>query len=500
MKWNAAPRFALILVGLMLILSAAAVQGQAGNLLVNPGFEPPYIDNGGVPPRLVAQGWTPWHIPPSEGMSYSEMLQPEYYPASNTVAGLGRSRVFGGSESQRMQVFFGTFTAGVYQPVGNLAAGQEYMFGSQVYVWSSSFDDPNVSQQDGGVTVQVGFDPTGGADPESASVVWSNFAAPKYDQWVYYSVQGTAQGSSASVWIRATVTTPVKNTVVFMDDAVLVQGTGVPPATVPATVPASATAVPPTAVPATAVPTVPPTETPVPTVTLTPTITLTPSPYPTVDNAVFPGRMFYTVKQGDTVAVIARDYGSTVDGIISANNLSPEGLIFVGQVLVVPVSLNGPAPTRTSPAPPTSVPQTVAPPTSAPPTEVPPPPVVTVVVRPGDTLFGIALRYNTTVSALQRTNNISNPNLIFVGQRLIIPVSVAPAPVGPVPTAITIDANNVPLPESTPTNIPMTYTVQPGDNLYSLAIRFNTTVSALVEANNIPNPNLIYVGQVLVIP
>jgi LysM repeat protein len=428
------------------------------------------------------------------------MLQPEYYPATNTVAGLGPARILSGSDAQRMQVFFGTFTAGVYQQVSNLAAGQSYTFGAQVYVWSSSFDDPNLSQQDGGVTVQVGFDPAGGANPESASIVWSDFVAPRYDSWVYYSVQGVPQSASATVWIRATVSTPVKHNVLFFDDALLVLGTGMPPSIapgtpVPTTAVPSATPLPPSATPQPTNTSLPPTATVTPSATFTPTITLTPSPYPTVDNTAFPARIFYTVQQGDTVQLIAISTGSSIDAIIATNNLSPEGLIFVGQVLVVPVTVNGVPPTM---APPTAVAPTTVPPTVAPPTAAPTPvPVITYVVRPGDTLFGIALRFNTTVGALQRANNIANPNLIFAGQRLIIP---QPGPVQPIPTAITLpggDAETVPLP---PTSIPTLHVVQPGDNLYTLAIRFDTTVSALVSANDIANPNLIFVGQTLIIP
>lgn len=45
-----------------------------------------------------------------------------------------------------------------------------------------------------------------------------------------------------------------------------------------------------------------------------------------------------------------------------------------------------------------------------------------------------------------------------------------------------------------------TYTVQPGDNLFRISLRFGVTVAALAQANNIANPNLIFVGQVLTIP
>lgn len=104
----------------------------------------------------------------------------------------------------------------------------------------------------------------------------------------------------------------------------------------------------------------------------------------------------------------------------------------------------------------------------------------THVVQPGDTLWGISRRYNTTVDAIVRANNIPNPNLIYVGQVLEIPDGTSPTPVPPVN--------------------PSTYVVRAGDTLSQIARTFNTTVAALVQANNIANPNLIYVGQVLIIP
>ncbi|MCQ2969358.1 MAG: LysM peptidoglycan-binding domain-containing protein [Clostridium sp.] len=90
----------------------------------------------------------------------------------------------------------------------------------------------------------------------------------------------------------------------------------------------------------------------------------------------------------------------------------------------------------------------------------------------GDTLSSIAVKFSTTVADLVSLNNISNPNLIYVGQILSIPSSG---------------------------NISRTYTVQSGDTLSSIATKFGTTVANLVSLNNISNPNLIYVGQVLYI-
>jgi len=100
-------------------------------------------------------------------------------------------------------------------------------------------------------------------------------------------------------------------------------------------------------------------------------------------------------------------------------------------------------------------------------------------VRQGDTLWGISRAYNTTVDAIVQRNNIPNPNLIYVGQRLIVPKGVSPTP--------------------TPAG-QVVYFVEWGDTLWDIARRYGTTVDAIAAANNIPDPNRIYVGQRLVIP
>lgn len=107
----------------------------------------------------------------------------------------------------------------------------------------------------------------------------------------------------------------------------------------------------------------------------------------------------------------------------------------------------------------------------------------------GDTLWGLSRRFNVTIDAIVQTNNIANPNLIFAGQYLEIPsgsITPVPPPITPVPPTV---------PPGT-----TTYVVQPGDTLSGIARRFGTTISAIVQANNIPNPNLIFPGQVLIIP
>ncbi len=120
-------------------------------------------------------------------------------------------------------------------------------------------------------------------------------------------------------------------------------------------------------------------------------------------------------------------------------------------------------------APPPSAPAPVAP--AAPPLNP-----AYYVVQWGDNLSRIAARYGTTVWAIAQANGIVNVNYIRVGQVLLISYG-----------------GTVPQPG------PCVYIVQRGDTLSAIAWRFGTTVWAITQANSIWNPNLIYVGQRLVI-
>lgn len=110
------------------------------------------------------------------------------------------------------------------------------------------------------------------------------------------------------------------------------------------------------------------------------------------------------------------------------------------------------------------------------------------IVKSGETLLGIANRNGVTVSALRTANNITG-DLIRVGDELVIP-----------------DCNAEPLtPTSEPSGTPVpsgfiSYTVQAGDTLFRIAQQHSTTVQAIVDANQLTNPNALNIGDVLLIP
>ncbi|MBI5051828.1 MAG: LysM peptidoglycan-binding domain-containing protein [Chloroflexi bacterium] len=115
----------------------------------------------------------------------------------------------------------------------------------------------------------------------------------------------------------------------------------------------------------------------------------------------------------------------------------------------------------------------------------------THVVQPGDNLFRIAIRYGTTVQAIQTANGLTGFT-IFVGQTLIIPSGATVI----TSTAASTDSTVTPTPAPTS---PGTYVVQLNDTVYRIALKFGTTVNAIASANRLTNFR-IFVGQTLIIP
>lgn len=124
------------------------------------------------------------------------------------------------------------------------------------------------------------------------------------------------------------------------------------------------------------------------------------------------------------------------------------------------------------------------------PKPVPKPVYKVVTVRSGQTIGGIAHRHDTSIRRIVKLNSLKNADRIFVGQKLRVPATGAKA------GGTKAKSTKTKKPEHTVRIV----TVKSGDTLGRLAIRYGSTVPALVKANKLKSPDRIYPGQKLRIP
>src|SRR5215831_2809610 len=188
--------------------------------------------------------------------------------------------------------------------------------------------------------------------------------------------------------------------------------------------------------------------------------------------------------------------------VIPAILMAIAGLILIGiAVLVVAAFTNGPGlgvlrtPTPTvtvtvtitpTPTVPTATPTEAETSTSTPTLGPSPTPTQNIyTVEQGDTLFSIAAKFKSNVCTLMAVNNITDPSVLAVGQKLLIP-----GPDTKLPTA-------TPLPTGLPRGAIVNYVVQCGDTLATIAAKFNSTGDDIAKLNNIKDPTSIQIGQSL---
>jgi LysM repeat protein len=158
---------------------------------------------------------------------------------------------------------------------------------------------------------------------------------------------------------------------------------------------------------------------------------------------IFRGSSLYTVRQGDTLYSIAQRFQSSVEEIMRVNHLFPPvtdpGLIFPGDVLVVPSLLNTGK--------------------------------VSYIVKPGDSIGLIAFRFSTFTDLVSGINHVENPQLIYPNQALNVPAFI--------------------------------YEVQMGDTLYAISRKFGIPLLSLSRANQGRlgfQEDLIWPGFYLILP
>ena len=157
----------------------------------------------------------------------------------------------------------------------------------------------------------------------------------------------------------------------------------------------------------------------------------------------------YQVVSGDTVLALAQKYGISAETIVWANNLPNGGKdLQIGQNLIIP-------------------------PVSG----------VLYTVKKGDTVLGIALTYGVSPESIIEANGLEDPYILSIGQQIIVPGGRRIPPPAPVPQAGGVE-----------------HRVVAGETIESIARRYGVDPAALVSANGLSDPDMIRVGQQLVIP
>ena len=156
-----------------------------------------------------------------------------------------------------------------------------------------------------------------------------------------------------------------------------------------------------------------------------------------VENTTPGDYIIHSIKKGDNLYSIAKQYNITLDELINFNNQGTT-LLTIGEELLIPVKTNIED--------------------------------ITYVVKPGDTLFNLAKRYNISVDDLKNKNNFES-NLLKIGETIIIPK----------------------------TKNYQTYVVKTNDTIESIANNFNTAINDIKRINNLLTDD-ISIGQIIFIP
>lgn len=190
----------------------------------------------------------------------------------------------------------------------------------------------------------------------------------------------------------------------------------------------------------------------------------------------------YRVKSGDTLTKIAKRFGLTVPELTAINRISSSTIIYPGQVLRVTKVIPAQAPIKDAPD--------------------------SYQVAAGDTLESIATRFGLRVDDLRQFNSLTRSSIIYVGQQLHLkkvtsPAPPALAPIAPTPSASTLsdEISSVdPMRPSGACTIHGFHTVKAGETVSRIAAIYGVSTQSVLSANNLSWSSTIYVGQQLTVP
>ena len=306
---------ALILAMLVTAAPVHSAPAAQDNLLRNPSFEGGVWNKNGDSRLQIPNEWDAWWAESPEGCE-------NFRPNFNLSTGVPE-RIHEGAAAASYWARYQTYNAGLIQQVSGVTSGTIYRFVIWGHMWSTT--DDTSKKSDSEVRMRIGIDPTGGTNPFSDQIVWSD-ALNAVDTYQKFTVEATAQNNVITVFTKAKPNWCVTQSDTYWDDAKLTavgEGAAVPTATTASGGEAPA----PTSPPSSGVP-----------------VGSIPQSTPAPD-----GSVVHTVQPGETLIGIAVTYDVTLDHLRELNNLTTD-MVFVGQQLVIRLP---PTPTPAPPATPT---------------------------------------------------------------------------------------------------------------------------------------------------
>ena len=182
----------------------------------------------------------------------------------------------------------------------------------------------------------------------------------------------------------------------------------------------------------------------------------------------------YEVRPGDSLSGIAARYDVSIASLLRVNDLQLTSLILPGQHLQLPAGATATTPAADPAAAPSTTSTTGG----------------THTVEWGDSLSGIAARYDVSIASLLRVNDLQLTSLILPGRHLQLPAGA---------TATTPAADPAAAP-STASTTGGTHTVEWGDSLSGIAARYDVSIASLLRVNDLQLTSLILPGQHLQLP
>lgn len=319
------------------MVSAGPVVAQRGptptptlpaNLLRNGDFEGAFTrqwnaTNGEWANGRVAESWTAWWRKPTDADgAYPGRCEPDdaacrpwHEPEYRETRGIPYTppRIHGGDNSQMYFTSFGVHEGGLYQKASGAPKGWRVRFEIWVRAWSNDTEDTTQSSGQPAMHLRVGIDPTGGIDPWSSAVVWSE-EFESFDKFSLATVEATAQADAVTVFFRSAPERPLKHIDLVLDDAELILIGPPPPTPVVIESPNRAAGA--------------------------PTVTAQSGKIVT-----------HIVQPGDTLFAIAQQYRADLAAIYALNGLDETSVLRVGQKILVPLPVDAPPTPAPSPPP-----------------------------------------------------------------------------------------------------------------------------------------------------